>query len=98
MRVELNGHWAEIDETPLMWGARNKLRAAANKDFWLDFAPALVTTVVKSWSFSSNPNEAKSWEPIDPEFGDEVFAKALGVWKAREVEDDANPTVEPSES
>lgn len=97
-RVELNGLWAEIDETPLKWGQRNALRAAASRDFWADFAPALVSMTVTKWSLDTDPSDPTSWNPVDPEFGDAVFAEALKVWKARDEATDPNPTVQPSES
>lgn len=99
MRVESNGHWAELSEKPLTWGDRNALRSAASKDFFVDFAPALVTKTVTTWGESGDPTDPAAWEPVDPEFGDAVFAAALKLWKGKETEASPNPPSEqPSES
>lgn len=97
-KVEYNGHWAVLTQKPLTWGDRNALRSQANKDFWVDFAPALVTWAVESWSYDTDPKDRASWENADPEFGDRVFAAALSKWKAAAERETANPTPEPSES
>lgn len=98
MRVELNGKWAELTDKPLEWGDRNKLRSAASRDFWVDFAPALVTWATESWSEPGDPKDVASWEPVDPEFGDAVFGAALNIWKVKAEEAKTNPTVEQSAS
>lgn len=98
MRVEYNGHWAEVSEEPLTWGLRNRLRSAATKDFWEVFAPAVVTALVTAWSEAGSPKEASSWEPVDPDFADKVFAAAINVYKTKADEAEADPTPGPSAS
>ncbi len=98
MRVEHNGHWAELVTKTITWGQRNKIRSAADKDFWQDFAPAIVTITVSAWSYPTDPTDPESWESVDPEFGDKVFDEALTLWKDRKDEGTADPTPEQSES
>jgi hypothetical protein len=99
MRVEHGEYWAELSEKPLTWGERNALRSAASKDFFVDFAPALVTKTVTKWSLDTDPTDPASWEPVDPEFGDAVFGAALKLWKGKAEDTSPNPQSEkPSES
>ena len=91
-------HWAELDESPLTWGQRNKARSTINQDFYGEFAPALVTMVTTAWSEEGRPDDATMWEPVDAVFGDLVFGKALRLWEAKRDDADVNPTVVPSEN
>jgi len=98
MRIEHNGHWAELGDKPLTWGERNSLRSASSKDFFVDFAPALVTQAVASWGEPGDCKDPLAWGPVDPEFGDKVFQAALDLWKAKVGDDSTDPTEQPSES
>lgn len=97
-RIEHNGHWAVLTNKPLTWGDRNDLRAEANKDFWKDFAPALVAWAVEKWSYDTDPKDRKSWDAADPEFGDAVFAASLALWKGINEREGSDPTEGPSGS
>ena len=91
-------HWAVIGDRPLDWGSRNRIRSASDKDFWLDFAPALVTASVTSWGEEGHCKDADAWGPVDAEFSDMVFQACLDLWKAKKAEAEIDPTVGPSES
>ena len=91
-------HWAELDESPLTWGQRNRARAAIRQDFYGEFAPALVTMVTTAWSEQGQPDSEDAWVPVDAAFGDKVFGKALRLWEAKRDEADVNPTAEQSEN
>ena len=82
MRAEHGGHWAELSEEPWTWGQKNRIRdAAARPGFYESFAVALVTSRVTTWSETGDPTDAKAWEPVDADFGDECFRKALDLWR-----------------
>ena len=104
MRVESGTHWAELSEEPFTWGARNRLRDAADGPFFESFAVALVTERTTAWSEAGDPKDPKAWDPVDSTFGDEVLQAALKLWKgapdpnAQSGEDKPSPSPQDSGS
>ena len=104
MRVDHDGHWAELSEDPFTWGQRNRIRDAADGPFFSSFATTLVTERVTSWSEPGDPKLPAAWETVDDGFGDAVLTAALKSWKdapdpnAQSGDGKSSPSPQDSES
>lgn len=96
MRVEHGGHWAELSEAPFTWGQRNRIRDAADGNFFSSFSPTLVSQRVTAWSYETDPTDPKAWDDVDDGFGDAVLAAALKTWKGAPDPNDTSAPSEPS--
>jgi hypothetical protein len=104
VRVESGDHWAELSEEPFTWGARNRLRDAADGPFFASFAVALVAERTTAWSEPGDPTKPEAWDSVDDKFGDADLQAALQLWKdapdpnAASGDDKSSPSPPDSES